>query len=129
MTAIRFKATVTTRRLHRLLGVSAGIQLLLWVVSGLYFSWVDLDKVHGDPQKKPPVPLLADTGDLLCSPAIVLANLKREEGEVEVRELRLINVLQKNYWQIVFVTPFGSDKKYRLAEAHTGRLRPPALRG
>lgn len=37
------------RKTHRYLGVFVGIQFLAWTVSGLYFSWTDIDEIHGDP--------------------------------------------------------------------------------
>lgn len=36
------------RRIHRILGVLIGIQFLFWTISGLYFSWTDIDEIHGD---------------------------------------------------------------------------------
>jgi hypothetical protein len=36
------------RKIHRILGVSIGIQFLFWTVSGIYFSWTDIDDIHGD---------------------------------------------------------------------------------
>ncbi|MDF2157642.1 PepSY domain-containing protein [Algoriphagus sp. CAU 1675] len=36
------------RKIHRFLGVFIGIQFLLWTISGLYFSWTDIDEIHGD---------------------------------------------------------------------------------
>lgn len=36
------------RKTHRYLGLFIGIQFLLWTVSGLYFSWTDIDEIHGD---------------------------------------------------------------------------------
>ena len=45
------------RRLHRYMGVTIGIQFLLWTVGGLYFSWSDMDEIHGDYQRRP-APLL-----------------------------------------------------------------------
>lgn len=36
------------RRVHRFLGVFIGIQFLFWTISGLYFSWTDIDEIHGD---------------------------------------------------------------------------------
>lgn len=36
------------RRIHRFLGVFIGIQFLFWTISGLYFSWTDIDEIHGD---------------------------------------------------------------------------------
>lgn len=36
------------RKSHRYLGLILGIQFLMWTISGLYFSWTDLDDIHGD---------------------------------------------------------------------------------
>lgn len=36
------------RKIHRYLGLFIGIQFLGWTVSGLYFSWTDIDEIHGD---------------------------------------------------------------------------------
>ena len=36
------------RKTHRWLGVVIGIQFIFWTISGLYFSWTDIDEIHGD---------------------------------------------------------------------------------
>lgn len=36
------------RKSHRYLGLFLGVQFLFWTVSGLYFSWTDIDEIHGD---------------------------------------------------------------------------------
>ncbi|MDX1940141.1 MAG: PepSY domain-containing protein [Saprospiraceae bacterium] len=42
------KNRLIIRKTHRYLGIFLGIQFLLWTVSGLYFSWSNLDRIHGD---------------------------------------------------------------------------------
>ena len=42
------KAAQKIRKAHRYLGLFLGIQFLFWTVSGLYFSWTDIDEIHGD---------------------------------------------------------------------------------
>ncbi|WP_405565165.1 PepSY domain-containing protein [Polaribacter sp. Asnod6-C07] len=37
-----------TRKIHRYLGLFIGIQFLFWTIGGLYFSWNDMDDVHGE---------------------------------------------------------------------------------
>ena len=39
------------RKTHRYLGLFIGIQFLFWTISGLYFSWTDIDDIHGDQYK------------------------------------------------------------------------------
>ena len=36
------------RKSHRYLGIFLGIQFLFWTISGLYFSWTNIDEIHGD---------------------------------------------------------------------------------
>ena len=36
------------RRAHRYLGLFLGVQFLMWTISGLYFSWTNLDEIHGN---------------------------------------------------------------------------------
>ena len=40
------------RKVHRYLGIFLGLQFLMWTISGLYFSWTDIDEIHGDYFKK-----------------------------------------------------------------------------
>lgn len=40
------------RKAHRYLGIFLGIQFLMWTISGMYFSWTDIDEIHGDQFKK-----------------------------------------------------------------------------
>ena len=46
------KISLNIRKTHRYLGLFLGIQFLFWTVSGLYFSWTNLDEIHGDQFKK-----------------------------------------------------------------------------
>jgi len=36
------------RKTHRYLGLFLGIQFLFWTLSGLYFSWTNINDIHGD---------------------------------------------------------------------------------
>lgn len=36
------------RKTHRYLGLFLGIQFLIWTISGMYFSWTNIDEIHGD---------------------------------------------------------------------------------
>ena len=45
---IKREFSLKIRKTHRYLGVFIGLQFLAWTVSGLYFSWTDLDEIHGD---------------------------------------------------------------------------------
>lgn len=40
------------RKSHRYLGIFLGLQFLMWTISGLYFSWTNIDDIHGDRYRK-----------------------------------------------------------------------------
>ena len=52
MALIKGKTSQKIRTAHRYLGLFLGIQFLFWTISGLYFSWTELDEIHGDHFKK-----------------------------------------------------------------------------
>ena len=45
---VKRQTALKIRKTHRYLGVFIGIQFLFWTVSGLYFSWTNIDDIHGD---------------------------------------------------------------------------------
>ncbi|HGY54451.1 MAG TPA: hypothetical protein ENK44_01990 [Caldithrix abyssi] len=71
------------RKIHRYLGVFLGIQFLLWTLSGLYFSWTDIDEIHGDHYKN--MEYQAKAFKNLVSPS----RLPVQEGirSIELREI------------------------------------------
>jgi hypothetical protein len=69
------------RKTHRYLGIFLGIQFLMWTISGLYFSWTDIDEIHGDQFRKENVQQadfknLKSPGDLGSEMAISSLELK-----------------------------------------------------
>lgn len=105
------------RKTHRYLGVILGIQFLMWTISGLYFSWTNIDEIHGDFQHKHPPRL---TGNLsLTSPDIIIQQVKPDS----LHALSIVQILQKPYYSLQYFEK-GSLKKV-LADASTGALRPP----
>jgi uncharacterized iron-regulated membrane protein len=45
---VQRETALKIRKTHRYLGLFLGVQFLLWTISGLYFSWTDIDEIHGD---------------------------------------------------------------------------------
>ncbi|MBJ6366547.1 PepSY domain-containing protein [Snuella sedimenti] len=41
-------AALKIRKTHRYLGLFLVVQFLFWTLSGLYFSWTNIDDIHGD---------------------------------------------------------------------------------
>ena len=110
------------RRTHRFMGVILGVQFLFWTLGGLYFSWSNMDDVHGDPMKKPTPQYRTDFE--FVSPKIALSNLKTKQNIDSVLSLNLIDVLGKPTYRIEYLHG-GHHKMYQLADALTGDLRDP----
>ncbi len=77
------KTALKIRKTHRYLGLFIGIQFLFWTLSGLYFSWTNIDEIHGDHYKN--LNYQPTTFDSLLSPT----SLKIKEGvkTIEIRDL------------------------------------------
>jgi uncharacterized iron-regulated membrane protein len=123
------KTNYLIRRTHRYLGVLLGIQFLMWTVGGLYFSWSNMDEIHGDFQKKPPPQYKADL--TFVSPSIAVQNLKTSIAIDSMLNISLIDVLGKPTYRMEFLHSGQTDahgghhKMYKLADAQTGALRDP----
>jgi len=53
------------RKTHKWLALFAGIQVLIWSVSGLYMTFVDLDIIHGDHLVSMQKPQVIDSSSIL----------------------------------------------------------------
>lgn len=108
----------TIRRSHRYLGVLLGIQFLFWTLGGLYFSWTNIDEIHGDFQHKH-VSRLKSTGNLV-SPDSVLKKLEYPADSFQ--SVQLTTILQRPIWSIAYYS--GNNLHTVLADAQTGIPRP-----
>ena len=119
------------RKSHRYLGLLLGIQFLLWTIGGLYFSWNNIDEVHGDFQKKR-VPLLSSALQLV-SPSIVLDSIKKVHRIDSLVSIQLIDILGKPFYQVRCISALHDMQSHtdhhglmnHLADAQTGGLRSP----
>ena len=97
--------TLKIRKAHRYLGLFLGIQFLLWTISGLYFSWTDIDEIHGDQFKN--LAYQPKAFDSLASPTEF--NI---EGGLQTIELRDLDNIP-HYWV----------NNSQLINADSGKLR------
>jgi len=95
---------------------------LFWTIGGLYFSWSNMDEVHGDHQKAHIQPLSADIS--LISPQEIVKNIKQKDSIAFVYDIHLIQILDKPVYQITYSKGHEGSKKIQLADAKTGELRP-----
>lgn len=105
------------RRAHRYLGVFLGIQFLLWTISGLYFSWSDIDEIHGDFQHRQP-PLLTASYQLV-SPSEVVNKLQPKADSL--KQIQVLSILQKPFYSITYYSANGASTI--IADALTGNIR------
>ena len=83
---------VLLKKIHRWLGLIAGVQLLLWTISGFYFSLIPIDEIHGDhllTKQAMPTPVSEFT---LVSPGVLDLNHPGLE-DVAIEDIRLSVVL------------------------------------
>lgn len=119
-----FKKNIFQRKLrqfHRWFGFLIGIQFLFWTIGGIYFSWSDMDEVHGDHQKSHIHPM--GTQLSLQSPQPIIDKIKEKDTVNFIFEVKLIQILGKPFYQIVYSKDHDRNKKVRLADASTGELR------
>ncbi len=117
------------RKTHRWLGLVLGIQFLLWTIGGLYFSWSNIDEIHGDFQKRN-VPLLSSDIKMV-SPSIVLDSIKKVHAVDSLVSIQLIEILGQPYYQVRCITAIHNEVNHQhdmqamnhLANAQTGQLR------
>ncbi|MDC6350171.1 PepSY domain-containing protein [Zeaxanthinibacter sp. PT1] len=64
---VKRKTAIRIRKTHRYLGIFLGIQFLMWTISGMYFSWTDIDEIHGDHFRREE-PLPRNFSDLMAAP-------------------------------------------------------------
>ena len=78
------------RKAHRYLGLFIGIQFILWTVSGLYFSWTDIDEIHGDHLRKPAAPVAFEN---LVSPTAL-------DSTLTIRSVALREINETPYYWV-----------------------------
>lgn len=105
------------------MGVILGIQFLLWTIGGLYFSWSNMDDVHGDFQKKPEQPVPGSFQ--LVSPTVAMNNIRLAHGVDSFAAVQLIQILDKPVYQLKGVGHHQHANNIYLANALTGALRGP----
>jgi hypothetical protein len=123
-----FNKQLFFRKTHRYLGLFIGIQFLGWTVSGLYFSWNNIDDVHGDHMRRPGKFISAITE--VAAPSEAIKNLKASINVDSVHSVQLINILNNPTYQIRYFNGHTGEGThlhvhYALADAVNGELRKP----
>ncbi|MEX0331968.1 MAG: PepSY domain-containing protein [Puniceicoccaceae bacterium] len=110
------------RKAHRYLGVLIGIQFLLWTIGGLYFSWMDLDTVHGT-DRLAPAPTLEDDHDQAS-----LDSILKQLAESDMKRLQRVEFLIISTTAAVYRISFEDregEPATRLFDAASAAEREP----
>lgn len=120
-----FNKNLFVRKIHRYLGLFIGIQFLGWTISGLYFSWNDIDDVHGDHMRSNPHGIPADVA--LVSPEVPLQKLRATTTVDSIYSIQLISIVGKPFYQIQYFSGHAGGihphTHWKLADAASGELR------
>ena len=108
---IKGRKAIVIRKSHRYLGLFLGIQFLFWTIGGLYFSWTNLDEIHGDHLK-----------NLDYEPAFFtnLIGLKDLNGESGIQKVQLREINGR---------PFYWINEEQLFDAATGEIKDGITKG
>jgi hypothetical protein len=118
-------STPRVRRLHRLLGIVIGLQVLLWTASGIYFAWTDIDEIRGDHLKARPEPVLFD-GDWVAPSEIDFTSVSTAPPHA-LRSLEIVAISGEPYYRLEVEN--GEDEvRLILASAKSGIVRGPIQR-
>ncbi|MEO5732809.1 MAG: PepSY domain-containing protein [Rubrivivax sp.] len=103
------------RRTHRWIGLVVGLQVLFWMVSGVYMTSVSLDVIHGDH--------LAHVAREPLNPADQRLDLDRLRARYPaLQSVQLKRLLQRDVYEL------REAGTVRLVDAHSGELLSPLSR-
>ncbi|MDX5437605.1 MAG: hypothetical protein LPK03_10445 [Pontibacter sp.] len=126
------------RTSHRYLGLVLGVQFFFWTLGGLYFSWNNIDKVHGDHLRSGKKYFPASMQ--MVSPQVVLEQLKVNKAIDSVQSVQLIEIAGVPTYQVRYFSgamdhaqheagghmpSHTSNVKVQLANAETGAFVSP----
>jgi len=112
------------RKSHRYLGIFIGIQFLLWTIGGLYFSWNNIDDVHGDHLRKKTAFMAGDIN--LASPKPAIRQLMVTDKLDSIVEIKVVDILGTPAYRITYLSSGDMAKeqeKMVLVEGSSGLLR------
>ncbi len=107
------KSALIARNLHKWFGLVIGLQILIWLATGLYMVVVDIDFIHGDP-------LVRNMQETVAIPDTGLLNVARLRAQYpNAIQIGLRPVMGKTFYTVI-----TADKRY-LLDAKTGAIKSP----
>lgn len=116
-----YKSQRKIRRFHRYIALFVGIQLLFWTVSGIYFSWNNMEDVHGDTYR-----LFPKNFKSTLDFAIVDSLYKHLQTQHPIDSLSEIALVKNDLMPMARISFFSKGVLHRqLIDLKNKRLRPP----
>lgn len=116
-----YKSQCKIRRFHRYIALFVGIQLLFWTVSGIYFSWNNMDDVHGDTHR-----LFPKNFKSTLDFALVDSLYKQLQTQHSIDSLSEIALVKNDLMPLARISFFSQGVLHRqLIDLKNKRLRPP----
>lgn len=110
------------RKSHRYLGLFIGIQFLLWTISGLFFSWTNINEIRGDHLRRDLNAIEMLDGSI--SPADIQSKLKEIEPKSKITSFRIVKIMDTNYFEVIF-NDSGEKESSFLFDTKSGEKREP----
>ena len=106
------------RRLHNIIGLVVGVQLLFWTISGLFFTIYPIEKVRGATLRSP-----INHGSLALGQVAVSASEAADilDSHTPVKTVELDMFFGEPVWKI------ETGNRFHLVSARTGELRSPIM--
>lgn len=108
------------RKTHRWISVFIGVQILLWTASGIYFSWTDIDEIHGDQ-------FLSGT-----SQSTRLSQLAIRDWDLQVAELEVRFIDERPYLWVnksTLIDPESGEEKPGVSKEEAKRIARRHIKG
>lgn len=101
------------RKAHRYIGLFVSLQLLAWTIGGIWFTWNDIDDIHGDYLRNFAQPEIKKD---LISTQIALDNIPDLNS---LNSINVITILNKPIYRVRY-----NNNQINLINALTGELLP-----
>ena len=118
---IKKNTNYNARKAHRYLGVFIGIQFLFWTLGGLYFSWNNMDDVHGETLLKQDTKYFENVNFEIIQRGIY--SLKKDQKIDSVHSIKIMEAFGSPLAQFKYFQ--NHHLKTQLILVETGKLRPP----
>lgn len=108
-----------TRKIHRYLGVIIGVQFLFWTIGGLYFSWNNMDDVHGETLLKQDKKYFENVD--FSKVQVGIDSLKKLAVVDSIHSIKLVETLGETFLQLKYFS--NNELNIQLIDTETGLLR------